>query len=268
MESVQRTAGGAIGRRLARPETWILATVGICWALAIGLVLAGRSDLISHDAIIEDGNLPILVAIPIFLVIWQLMTGAMMLPSILPVVRIYGRITAASPRRVASLSSFIGAYFVIWTAFAGLALASDSAIHFTVDRWAWLAAHEELISGALLIGAGIFQLTPLKERCLTECRNPLQFVWRRYAPGVRGAWRLGIANGIYCLGCCWALMLVMFGVGVGSVTLMAALGGVMVLEKTWRGGARLVPAVSVGLIVVGAMVILVPGWIGSLPPLP
>lgn len=268
MEAARQVARGAAVRRLARPDTWIIGAVVACWALAIGLVLSGNSDLVSHDAIIEEDRLPLPVAIGAFLIAWQLMTGAMMLPSALPVMRTYARITGTRPRSGISMVVFVAAYFGVWTAFAVVALGGDTGIHFAVHNWPWLASHEEIITGSLLIGAGIFQLSPLKERCLTECRNPLQFVWRRYRAGVAGAWRLGLANGMYCLGCCWALMLVMFGVGVGSVVLMAALGGIMVLEKTWSLGARLVPAVSAGLIGLGTIAILEPSWLLVIPPLP
>ncbi len=259
---------GAAARHLTRPQAWILAAVVLCWALAIGLVAAGRSDLLSHDAIIESGRLPLIVAVPAFLVLWQLMTGATMLPSALPVIGIYGRLARTQRRPRLAIGLFLAAYFVVWTAFAAAALAGDSGIHWLVDRWPWLTAHEDVISGGLLIGAGLFQLTPLKEQCLTACRNPLQFVWERHTPGPRGAWALGVAHARYCLGCCWALMLVMFGVGVGSVTLMAALSGIMVLEKAWRRGARLVPFVSAGLIVLGAIVIVAPSLVLAVPALP
>ncbi len=263
-----QAAGWSAARRLTRPQLWVLGAVAACWTLAVALVVSGHSDLISHDAIIEEHRLPLPLAIVAFLIVWQLMTGAMMLPSILPVVGIYARLARTQARPRAAMAVFIGAYFVVWTGFAVAALAGDTRIHWAVDHVPWVAAHQWLIPGALLIGAGVFQLTPLKERCLAECRNPLQFVWSRYEPGLRGAWRLGVANGLFCLGCCWALMLVMFGLGVGSVTIMAALGGIMVLEKTWRRGARLVPVASAALISLGVFGLVAHAWLATLPPLP
>jgi predicted metal-binding membrane protein len=262
------SAGPAIAARLSRPQLWILQAVAVSWGLAIGLVVAGRSDLLSHDEIIESGRLPFPIAVVAFLVLWQLMTGAMMLPSALPVVGIYGRLVAAQPRPRAAMGLFLGAYFAVWTAFATVALAGDSVIHAAVDSTPWLADHQFVIAGALLIGAGLFQLTPLKERCLTACRNPLAFVWQRHRPGLIAAWRLGIAHAVYCLGCCWALMLVMFGLGVGSVVLMAALAGIMILEKTWRAGARLVPLVSAVFIGLGVLNLVLPSVVASVPALP
>jgi predicted metal-binding membrane protein len=262
------TRWGAALRRPTAPQAWVLAAVAICWALAAGLVAAGRSDLVSHDAIIESGRLPLVVAIPAFLLVWQLMTGAMMLPSALPAIGVYGRLARAQARPRVAIGVFLAAYFVVWTGFAAASLAGDTGLHWMVDRWAWLGAHEELISGGLLVGAGLFQLTPLKERCLTACRNPLQLIWPRYQPGLGGAWRLGVAHARYCLGCCWALMLVMFGVGVGSVTLMAALSGIMVVEKTWRGGARVVPLVSAALVGLGIATMALPALVAAVPRLP
>jgi predicted metal-binding membrane protein len=238
------------------------------WGLAIALTASGRSDLVSHDAIFERERLPLPAAVVAFALVWQLMTGAMMLPTALPVIAVFGRLAAAQPRPRAAVAAFHAAYFVVWTGFALGALAGDSAIHWLVGHWGWLDERPWLVTGALLVGAGLFQLTPLKERCLTECRNPLQFVWSRYRPGVRAAWNVGIAHGLFCLGCCAALMLVMFGLGVGSVAVMAALTGVMVLEKTWSQGARLVPFVSVAMIALGILAVLAHAMITGLPVLP
>lgn len=264
----QISPGVASPRRLARPESLAAIAVLAFWALAIALTAAGRSDLVSHDAIFEREQLPLPVAVLAFALVWQLMTGAMMLPTALPVIAVFGRLAGTQPRSRAAMVAFLAAYFVVWTGFALGALAGDSTIHWLVDHWAWLDERPWLVSAALLIGAGVFQLTPLKERCLTECRNPLQFVWSRYQPGVRAAWDLGVAHGLFCLGCCAALMLVMFGLGVGSVAVMAALTGVMVLEKTRSRGAHLVPFVSAGLISLGILAVLGHAVIAGLPALP
>jgi predicted metal-binding membrane protein len=154
------------------------------------------------------------------------------------------------------MAAFLAGYFVIWTAFAVFALAGDAVVHWLVDSWAWLAARPWLISGGILVGAGAFQFSPIKERCLAECRSPVQFLWRHYRPGVGNAWLLGLRHGVFCLGCCWALMLAMFAVGVGSVVWMVGLTAVMLIEKTSRYGRRLVPIVGVAFLVWGGLVLL------------
>ena len=249
-----------VARFIPRPglDPVILATVAGAWALMLGLIALDQADLISHDAVLTGTARALPAAIVAFLVTWQLMTAAMMLPTSLPMIRAFAVTTRSQRRPWRAMAAFLAGYFVIWTAFAILALAGDAIVHWLVDSWAWLAARPWLISGGILVAAGAFQFSPIKERCLAECRSPVQFLWRHYRPGIANAWLLGLRHGVFCLGCCWALMLAMFAVGVGSVIWMAALTGVMLVEKTSRHGRRLVPIVGVVLVVWGALVILRP----------
>ena len=255
------------GPILGRPTVWIGAAVAVSWALCALLLLAGHGDLVSHHAVVEQ-LLSAPLAIVTFVLVWELMITAMMLPSAMPVIGIVARAAARGPQPGATLAVFLAAYFAVWTIFAGGAILGDAGLHWLVHQWTWLHAHEHVIPATLLVAAGVFQLTPLKEHCLTECRNPLQFVWYRYAPGVAGAWRLGVAHAMFCVGCCWALMLVMFALGMESLSLMAVVTGVMVAEKTWWAASRLVPVVSAVLIGLGLLVGLAPDALNGLPPLP
>ncbi len=108
----------------------------------------------------------------------------------------------------------------MWVAFALLALAGDTGVHWTVDHWQWLHHREPLILAATLVLAGLYQLTPLKDACLRACRSPLSMFGQHYRGGSAGGWRVGFAHALNCLGCCWALMLVMFATGVGSLLWM------------------------------------------------
>lgn len=228
---------------------WSLwAVVIIAWGLAGFAMVTGQQALIDHDAILHQGSPPSLVDFLLFFAAWQVMTAAMMLPSSIPMMNLFTQISSGQKHARWVFVAFFAAYFVVWTGFAVAAIGLDSQIHALVDRWAWLAAHPRLIGGVLLALAGLFQFSALKERCLRECRTPKGFLWRYYRQGVGPAWRLGIRHGLFCLGCCWALMLVMFGVGVGSLFWLTVLTGTMVIEKTTRWGRRLVPAVGVGLL--------------------
>jgi len=109
--------------------------------------------------------------------------------------------------------------------------------------------------------AGLFQFSPLKERCLDMCRTPLGFFLHSYRKGVSPAWQLGLRHGAFCLGCCWALMLVMFGVGVGNLAGMAALTGAMVIEKTVPGGKLLSPLIGITLLLLGLLWLAHPAWL-------
>jgi len=136
-------------------------------------------------------------------------------------------------------------------------------VHALIHRWGWLAWHPWVIAGSTLSIAGAFQFSPLKERCLAKCRSPLAFLMRYYRRGMRGAWLLGLSHGTFCLGCCWSLMLVMFGLGVGNIAWMVGLAGVMYMEKTAKQGRSLVPVVGAILMVWGGIVLVHPGWMPS-----
>ncbi len=239
----------------------IWTVVATAWGLALLSVATGYDRLLRHDAIIHAGSLPGPLAVLLFLVPWQVMTGAMMLPSSRPMVGLFAQAShrQACPRL--ALITFLAAYFAVWSGFALVALTGDAGLHHLVERWRWLDERPKLIGGTVLVLAGAFQFSPLKERCLDACRSPAGFLWRYYQRGVRSAWVLGLRHGLFCLGCCWALMLTMFAVGVGSLAWMSVLTGVMLIEKTARWGRRLVPLVGVALLAWGAIVLLQPGWL-------
>jgi predicted metal-binding membrane protein len=229
----------------SRLDTLPLAIVIASWVLMILLLQGGHEHLLAHDAVLSGHVLPPLSTILLFLAAWQVMTGAMMLPSTLPLVRLFAGASRGQDHPRTVVAVFLTAYFAVWTGFALAALAFDGLLHMVVDHWAWLEAHPHLIAGTVLVLAGAFQFSPLKERCLDACRSPLGFLYQHYRRGPRGAWNLGIRHGLFCLGCCWALMLVMFAVGIGSIAGMAALTGVMTIEKSYPWGRRLVPIVGI-----------------------
>ncbi|HEU4781715.1 MAG TPA: DUF2182 domain-containing protein, partial [Ktedonobacterales bacterium] len=134
-------------------------------------------------------------------------------------------------------------------------------IHRAVDSWPWLAEHYYLIGAATFTIAGVFQFTALKEGCLAACRSPRSFFICYYRAGVASAWRLGLRHGLFCLGSCWALMLVMFGVGIGSLAWMAALAGVMTIEKAVPGGRWIGPLVGIAMLALAALWLAQPAWL-------
>jgi predicted metal-binding membrane protein len=180
------------------------------------------------------------------------MVGAMMLPTIVPMVRLVFTVSATVPDRRRVRSALLGAYGTTWLGFGLLVLAGDTGLHRTVDAWPWLDAHAGLVKAGLLGLAGAAQFSSVKERCLTACRDPMTMLWQHYGRGTAKAWKLGWAHAMSCLGCCWALMLLMFGVGVGSLAWMLALTAVMVAEKTTRWGRHVVQ--PVGMVLIGLAV--------------
>jgi predicted metal-binding membrane protein len=128
-------------------------------------------------------------------------------------------------------------------------------LHQLLDRAGWLATHAWLIGAATLLVAGAYQFTALKYRCLDKCRSPMTFIaghWSGRAPR-RQALRLGGAHGIYCVGCCWSLMLLMFAVGVGNVAWMLALGAAMAIEKNMPWGRQISTPLGITLLGLGAL---------------
>ncbi|HEX7323261.1 MAG TPA: DUF2182 domain-containing protein [Mycobacterium sp.] len=236
----------------ADPGRLLWTTAALCW---VALLAAGHH----HDVLIAGGAKPAPgLALSILLVLgaWLEMTAAMMLPTAIPMVRMFTVVSARAPRPATARTAFLAGYLALWMAFAVVAVAAATGI----QVWAahghltWIATRPALVLAAVLAIAGVFQLTPLKDRCLTECRDPRAFLFARYRRGVRGAWTLGLRHGLSCLGCCWALMLIMFGTGLGNVLAMLVLTAVMLIEKTSRWGRRLVTPLGVGLLIAAAAV--------------
>lgn len=241
----------------------VLLAIAACWTLAIAAQLTSDVGTHGHDTLLDEGHLAWWMTTAIFILSWEVMVVAMMLPSSLPMVSLFHRVTRSERSPQLRMATFLGGYALVWTAFGCLALAGDALLHQAVHRNVWLEGHPWVISGAVLVSAGAFQFSNLKDRCLRVCRHPAAFLLRFYEPGAVGAFRLGHRHGMFCLGCCWALMLLMFAAGVTSVWWMLALAGVMVLEKVAPGGRRTVPASGVLLVVWGGLVLARPAWLPS-----
>jgi predicted metal-binding membrane protein len=239
-------------KSLPRP---ILVGIAAAWAAAIAAQLAGAAALVHHDALLVGDGPPLVVAALLALLAWQVMIAAMMLPSSLPLVRLYARASERAPRRRRSMAAFIGGYALVWSAFGLAAFGADAGLHATVNASPWLERHDWWIGGSVLALAGAFQFTSLKDACLDKCRHPGQFMMRFYERGPRGGFRLGVRHGVFCVGCCWALMLVMFAAGVASLIWMALLTAVMIHEKTRPAGARTVPVTGVALLAAASVVL-------------
>jgi predicted metal-binding membrane protein len=243
---------GPLERARAGAPRPVLVAIGVGWALAIGAELTGSAHALHHDSLIHDGP-PLWEALLLFLVAWQAMIAAMMLPSSLPLIRMFEAVSERQERPGRARAAFLGGYALVWTAFGAQAFLGDVGIHTMVDSIPWLHAHEWVIAGGVLAMAGLFQFSDLKEQCLSKCRQPGPYLMSHYRRGPGGALKLGMGHGLYCLGCCWALMLVMFAAGVAMLWWMAALTAVMVYEKTGRHGEAVTPVVGVTLLVLSAL---------------
>lgn len=254
----RQTAAQAHSRALV---VWPWMLMALAWALALAATLTNQQYLINHEYLLEESQLPVALALFIFLACWQVMTVGMMLPSSLPFIRMMAYASQKQRRSRVVQAAFLAGYALVWTAFAVAAFMGDAFIHQLVDSWPWLAAHAWIIGASTFTIAGVFQFSPLKERCLKACNTPFGFFARYYRQGVGAAWRLGLRHGMFCLGCCWALMLVMFGVGVGNLAWMAALAGVMTIEKAVPGGRRLSPVVGIVMLLLAVLWVVHPAWL-------
>jgi predicted metal-binding membrane protein len=233
----------------------VLASIAVAWAAAIVAQASGAAAVVHHDELLADGP-PRPGAVLLFLAAWQVMIAAMMLPSSLPLVRMFAAASADAPRRGRALAAFLTAYALLWTIFGALVFAGDAGLHALVHASPWLEEHEWAIAPAVLLLAGGFQFTSLKDACLRSCRHPASFIHRHYRRGSAGAFKLGARHGVFCVGCCWALMLVMFALGVASLIWMALLTALMVHEKTRPAGLRTVPLTGITLLALGSTVFL------------
>jgi len=189
---------------------------------------------------------------------WGAMTLAMMLPSAAPMIFTYAEIADTAARKGETIvSPFVLAagYMVVWIGFAAAATLAQFAFTQAALLDTGMASASGLFSGAIFIVAGIYQFSALKYACLRQCQQPFPFFFAHWQTRPRGVLRLGLRQGLYCLGCCWAMMAVMFAVGVMNVVWMAALGIVMTVEKMLRG-RRFTHAVGVALILSGAVFVV------------
>ena len=222
------------------------AFAGLIALMWLSLWLWGRSEhgrFLSHEELGAGavGESYTVLAL-LFVAGWTLMTVAMMLPTSLPLVALFHSFVRARPNRVRLTALLVAGYLSVWTLFGVLVHFGDARLHEAVERIPRLEANAWAIGAGTILLAGAYQLSPLKYHCLDKCRSPLSFVMEHWRGG-RGeaeSFRLGVHHGLYCLGCCWSLMLLMFAVGVGNLAWMLALGAVMAVEKNVPWGAVLV----------------------------
>lgn len=260
------TAGTRVDARTERqPATSFGLRVGVAsvliaaaWLFSVGAQLTGTAGLLHHHTLIE-GGVPLALAIPLFLVGWQVMIAAMMLPASLPAIRIAG-LAAVSPLRPGAWTRgrldaiFILAFAAVWSVFGVLAFSGDFVLHHVVDATPWLEARPWLIEGSVLILAGAYQWTPMKRVSLELCRHPMELLAREGGQGA-GTARLGIDHGLACLGSSWALMLLTFAEGFANLGWMVALTAVMVYETTGRHGTRVAKLTGLALVLLGLPVL-------------
>jgi predicted metal-binding membrane protein len=230
----------------------------LAWVVAVLGELGGEAALLHHHALIDTGP-PLFVAVPLFLVGWQVMVAGMMIPGSVPAIVAFERLAGQRPRRQRAMGGFLITYFVVWTAFGLIAFAGDVAFHAFVHATPWLVERSWLIEAGVVALAGAYQFMPIKRQSLAACRHP------RGAGGVVSSGvAAGTAHALDCLGSSWALMLLMFAAGFANLWWMAGLTAVMVYEARGRHGqqaTKVVGAVLLGLSVYALAGGGLPAWL-------
>ena len=232
--------------------------------IALLFALAGIGWWWAFDQMrgMDNGPWTDLGAIGWFLAIWVVMMAAMMLPSVSPTVALYSRMTSARSRVEPLL--FVLGYLVTW-ALAGAVAFAVAVVGGRIggDLLTWERAGRWL-AAATLLAAAAYELTPLKDVCLSKCRSPLGLLLGSWRDGWSGALRMGMTNGGWCVGCCWALMASFFALGIMSVVWMALVAGLIAIEKTlpWRRVA--VYGTTAMLLALGALLLALPDIVPGL----
>ena len=232
----------------------LLGWAGLAWlAFDMGHPLAQLTMPMSPQW--SAANLLAIVAM------WAVMMAAMMLPSALPMVQAFVALCRRNGQRARS-RQFVGAYLLVWLTFSIAATAAQWL--FQAVGWVnpMIVSTSAMLSGALLLVAGAYQFSPLKRICLARCRTPMGFLVGEWRGGRFGGFAMGWRHGLFCLGCCWALMALLFVGGVMNLAWVAALSIVVAVEKLAPRGERLATLLGLVLLGLGAwrlLPLLLPG---------
>jgi predicted metal-binding membrane protein len=221
---------------------------------------SGMDDMVQGLAQVGQGVAFDMTA-PVFLGMWVTMMVAMMFPTIAPIVLLHRMVMRRRGAGLAPSVAFVGGYLVVWAAIGVVPLAVLLAFRH-VDLSADTVAR---VSGVVLVVAGGYQFTRWKQACLRACRTPLTFLSTHdFGRGLTGTLRAGISHGAYCLGCCWALMAVLFVVGLMNLVWMAAIAVVFLAEKNWKYGVTLTKLAGTAVLALGVAMLVHPDLLTSI----
>jgi predicted metal-binding membrane protein len=258
-----RAINGTLIERLVRRERTVLVMMLVilpllCWSWLVPMArdMSGSMSGASAWMMTAEWDGPHLALLA---AMWIAMMIGMMLPSAAPMLLLYA--AAARGRSGGSRSgwrvySMAAGYLLVWIAFSLFATLLQRILTTLLLLSPMMESRSPLVSGVLLMGAGIYQMTPLKRTCLVSCSAPMVFLMRRWREGPGGAFALGIEHGLFCVGCCWALMLLLFAGGVMNLAVIAALTAVVLIEKLAPGNLVLVRVIGILLIIGGLWVMV------------
>jgi predicted metal-binding membrane protein len=234
----------------------LLVLAAASWALLIWQSAAMNSQAMGMGMGLTMG-----MSAGLFIAIWVVMMIAMMFPTAAPMILMFTTVYAGRRQKSQAFVPtwvFVSAYLLIWTLFGLLAYPLALFAERLAGQSMWLMMNAPRIGGALLVIAGLYQLSPLKHMCLSKCRTPLQFILSSWRDGYGGAFRMGFVHGAYCLGCCWFLFVLLFPLGIMNIAVMALLTALIFAEKSVPLGRQISQIAGVALISYGVLVVLVP----------
>jgi predicted metal-binding membrane protein len=239
----------------------LLALAAAAWVVLVWQGAGADDDMVMDSATMG-------LRAPLFLAIWVVMMVAMMFPTAAPMILTFHKVQAGKRQRAEAFVStwvFVAAYLLVWTLAGFAAYAGALAAEAVAARAALSPVTAARIGGTMLVAAGLYQLTPLKDLCLSKCRTPITFIMTSWRDGAAGALRMGLLHGAYCLGCCWLLFVILFPVGIMNIAAMAAITLVVFAEKTLPWGRAASRATAAALMAYGAVVVAVPQVLPTFP---
>ncbi len=241
---------------ISRDRTIVLASLvaiaGLAWAylFSLGQSMSGMDDM--PDMIMQSGA----GSFGITATMWAVMMVGMMLPSATPMILLYTKVQRKQGTRpVLRTGAFVAGYVLVW---GGFAVVAD-ALQVILGHVALLSSAGEFLStklaGLTFLLAAAYEFSPLKNRCLRQCNSPLGFITVHWRPGTAGGLRMGILHGMFCVGCCWALMLLLFTAGVMNLLGVAALAVLVLLQKVLPYGRLTTTVTGATMLAAGAALI-------------
>lgn len=254
--------GFALDAVLRRDRLIVGAALFVVAALAWGYLVVQAPSMSGPDAGMAMPGMEMAApaGIGVLFAMWFVMMIAMMLPSATPMLLMFAAVNRRRRERqapVVPIAVFLAGYLIVWGLYSAVVAVAQSLLHDRAMLSPAMAATSPLLSGAILVLAGVFQWTPLKAACLTACRSPLAFVMTGWRDGVRGALVMGVRHGGYCLACCWVLMLLLFVAGVMNLAWVALIAAFVLVEKVSPGGPW-VGRVAGAVLAVWGLALLVP----------
>ncbi|HEV2403919.1 MAG TPA: DUF2182 domain-containing protein [Ktedonobacterales bacterium] len=238
----------------------LLALASLAWVFVIWQATSVRGSAMPKG-MAAPASLTMGMSAALFLAVWIAMMVAMMFPSAAPMVLMYSAIATGKRARGQTYAPtwiFVAGYLLVWSLAGVVAYLAALGLDNLASNIRPLAENAGRIGGSLLVVAGVYQFSPLKNMCLAKCRTPTQFLMTGWRGGNGGAFRMGFTHGVFCLGCCWLLFVILFPLGMMNIAALALLSVLIFVEKTLPVGRLIASLTGVALVGYGLLVVFVP----------